>query len=125
LRAALLDVILTKQIEEDPFELLARDEPPKLSALRLHNGTVWRWNRPCYGVNDGVAHLRIEHRSMPSGPSIIDEMANAAFFYGLITALPGECGEIESSAIKPARSGRCALLRRWMGAARERCDIAH
>jgi CBS domain-containing protein/gamma-glutamylcysteine synthetase len=88
-------VILTKQIEEDPFELLARGEPPKLAALRLHNGTVWRWNRPCYGVNDGIAHLRIEHRSMPSGPSIIDEMANAAFFYGLMTALPGECGEIE------------------------------
>jgi len=88
-------VILTKQIEEDPFESLARGEPPKLAALRLHNGTVWRWNRPCYGVNDGIAHLRIEHRSMPSGPSIIDEMANAAFFYGLMTALPGECGEIE------------------------------
>jgi CBS domain-containing protein/gamma-glutamylcysteine synthetase len=88
-------VILTKQIEEDPFELLARGEPPKLAALRLHNGTVWRWNRPCYGVNDGIAHLRIEHRSMPSGPSVIDEMANAAFFYGLMTALPGECGEIE------------------------------
>ena len=88
-------VILTKQIEEDPFELLARGEPPKLAALRLHNGTVWRWNRPCYGINDGIAHLRIEHRSMPSGPSIIDEMANAAFFYGLMTALPGECGEIE------------------------------
>src|SRR4030095_13741333 len=88
-------VILTKQIEEDPFELLARGEAPKLSALRLHNGTVWRWNRPCYGVNDGVAHLRIEHRSMPSGPSIIDEMANAAFFYGLMTALPDEYGEIE------------------------------
>ncbi|HKQ78800.1 MAG TPA: glutamate-cysteine ligase family protein [Blastocatellia bacterium] len=88
-------VLLIKQIEEDAYELLARGELPKLSALRLHNGTVWRWNRPCYGVNDGVAHLRIEHRSIPSGPSIIDEMANAAFFYGLMTALPGEYGEIE------------------------------
>src|SRR5262249_49444553 len=88
-------VILTAQIEEDPFELIARGALPKLSALRLHNGTVWRWNRPCYGVNDGVAHLRIEHRSMPSGPSIIDEMANAAFFYGLMAALPDEYGWIE------------------------------
>jgi CBS domain-containing protein len=88
-------VVLTKQIEEDPFESLARGEPPKLAVLRLHNGTVWRWNRPCYGVNDGVAHLRIEHRAMPSGPSIIDEMANAAFFFGLMTALPDEYGEIE------------------------------
>jgi CBS domain-containing protein len=88
-------VILTRQVEEDPFESLDRGDPPKLSALRLHNGTVWRWNRPCYGVNEGVAHLRIEHRSMPSGPSIIDEMANAAFFYGLMAALPDEYGEIE------------------------------
>src|SRR5262245_14394386 len=86
---------LTKQIEEEPFDSLARAEPPQLAAPRLHNGAVWRWVRPCYGVSDGVAHLRIEHRSMPSGPSIIDEMANAAFFYGLMTALPGECGEIE------------------------------
>jgi CBS domain-containing protein/gamma-glutamylcysteine synthetase len=90
-------VILTKQIEEDPFESLARGEPPKLQALRLHNGTVWRWNRPCYGVNDGVAHLRIEHRSMPAGPSMIDEMANAAFFYGLMTALPEEYSGIEKA----------------------------
>jgi CBS domain-containing protein/gamma-glutamyl:cysteine ligase YbdK (ATP-grasp superfamily) len=88
-------VVLTNQIEEDPFESLARGELPRLSALRLHNGTVWRWNRPCYGVTGGVAHLRIEHRAMPSGPSIIDEMANAAFFFGLMTALPDEYGEIE------------------------------
>ena len=87
-------VILTREIEEDPFESIARGVPPTLSALRLHNGTVWRWNRPCYGVNDGIAHLRIEHRSMPSGPSIIDEMANAAFFYGLMAGLPDEYGDI-------------------------------
>ena len=88
-------VILTTQIDEDPFALLARGELPELAALRLHNGTVWRWNRPCYGVNDGVAHLRIEHRALPAGPTIIDEMANAAFFYGLMTALPAEYGAIE------------------------------
>jgi CBS domain-containing protein/gamma-glutamyl:cysteine ligase YbdK (ATP-grasp superfamily) len=88
-------VVLTRQIDEDPLALLARGELPELTALRLHNGTVWRWNRPCYGVNDGIAHLRIEHRPMPSGPTIIDEMANAALFYGLMTALPSEYGEIE------------------------------
>ncbi len=87
-------VILTRQIDEDPLALLARGELPELAALRLHNGTVWRWNRPCYGVKDGTSHLRIEHRPMPSGPSIIDEMANAAFFYGLMTALHSEYGEI-------------------------------
>jgi CBS domain-containing protein/gamma-glutamyl:cysteine ligase YbdK (ATP-grasp superfamily) len=88
-------VILTRQIDENPLEMLARGELPELTALRLHNGTVWRWNRPCYGVKDGIAHLRIEHRPIPSGPSIIDEMANAAFFYGLMTALPSEYGEVE------------------------------
>jgi len=85
-------VLLTKEIEENPLEMLARGELPRLDALRLHNGTVWRWNRPCYGVKDGVAHLRIEHRAMPAGPSVLDEMANAAFFHGLMAALPEEYG---------------------------------
>ncbi|MBL8206626.1 MAG: CBS domain-containing protein [Blastocatellia bacterium] len=87
-------VVLTKKIEEDSLVVLARGEVPQLSALRLHNGTIWRWNRPCYGVNDGVAHLRIENRVMPAGPSIVDEMANAAFFFGLMTALPEEYGDV-------------------------------
>ncbi|MCI0392699.1 MAG: CBS domain-containing protein [Acidobacteria bacterium] len=116
-------VILTMQIDEDPLALLARGELPELSALRLHNGTVWRWNRPCYGVNNGIAHLRIEHRPMPSGPSIIDEMANAAFFYGLMTALPSEYGGIEklmtfddakSNFFASARYGLKAQLA-WVG----------
>ena len=88
-------VLLTKEIDEDPMEVLARGELPALSALRLHNGTVWRWNRPCYGVKDGVAHLRIEQRTMPAGPSVLDEMANAAFFYGLMMALPAEFGDVD------------------------------
>ena len=61
-------------------------EAPELDALRLHNGTVYRWNRPCYGVNDGKPHLRIENRVLPAGPTIQDEMANAAFFFGLMAA---------------------------------------
>lgn len=81
-------VMLTMEIDEDSLKLLARNETPKLNALRLHNGTVWRWNRPCFGINDGIPHLRIEHRAMPAGPSIPDEMANAALFFGLMTALP-------------------------------------
>jgi CBS domain-containing protein len=116
-------VLLTKEIDEDPLESLARGELPELAALRLHNGTVWRWNRPCYGVSDGVAHLRIEHRSMASGPSIIDEMANAAFFFGLMAALPSEYGEIEklmtfddakSNFFAAARHGLKAQLT-WAG----------
>lgn len=80
--------------DEDPFEVLARGEAPLLSALRMHNGTVWRWNRACYGVADGIAHLRIENRALPSGPTVQDQMANAAFFVGLMIALPQEYGEI-------------------------------
>ena len=74
--------------------MLARGETPSLSALRLHNGTVWRWNRACYGVTDGVPHLRIENRALPSGPTVVDEVANAAFFAGLMAALPQAYGDI-------------------------------
>jgi len=56
-----------------------------LPHLRLHNGTIWRWNRPLLGFDDdGTPHLRIEHRVVPGGPSIIDVIANAAFYFGLI-----------------------------------------
>ncbi len=86
--------IMFAQPDEAPFQVLARGEVPLLSALRMHNGTVWRWNRACYGVADGIAHLRIENRALPSGPTVQDEMANAAFFVGLMVALPQEYGEI-------------------------------
>jgi CBS domain-containing protein len=88
--------IMITQPDEAPFQVLARGETPLLSALRLHNGTVWRWNRACYGVVNGVAHLRIENRALPSGPTVVDEIANAAFFAGLMVALPREYGDITS-----------------------------
>lgn len=60
------------------------DEPlENFSNLRLHNGTLWRWNRPLIGIENGQAHLRIEHRVVPAGPSVLDAIANAAFYYGL------------------------------------------
>ena len=86
--------IMISEPEENPFEVLARGETPSLSALRMHNGTVWRWNRACYGVSEGVPHLRIENRALPSGPTIVDEIANAAFFTGLMVALPPLYGEV-------------------------------
>ncbi|HSD45288.1 MAG TPA: CBS domain-containing protein [Pyrinomonadaceae bacterium] len=86
--------IMFAEPDENPFQVLARGETPSLSALRLHNGTVWRWNRACYGVADGVAHLRIENRALPSGPTIVDEIANAAFFTGLMAAVPKLYGQI-------------------------------
>jgi CBS domain-containing protein len=86
--------IMITQPDEDPFKVLARGEVPMLSALRMHNGTVWRWNRACYGVDQGVAHLRIENRALPAGPTVVDEVANAAFFVGLMLALPPQYGDV-------------------------------
>lgn len=89
-------ILLTQAVEEDSLEILAKGGIPRLSAWRLHNGTIWRWNRPCYGVIDGKPGLRIEARFLPAGPTIADEMANAAFFLGLLTELPEEFGDITS-----------------------------
>ena len=86
--------IMITRPDEDPMQVLARGEIPLLSALRMHNGTVWPWNRACYGVSNGVAHLRIENRALPSGPTTTDEIANAAFFIGLMLSLPTEYGDI-------------------------------
>ncbi len=87
-------VIMTNRPDEDPFAVLERGGVPSLAALRLHNGSIWPWNRACYGVSEGRPHLRIENRALPSGPTVLDEVANAAFFVGLMTALPGEYGEV-------------------------------
>lgn len=86
--------IIIGSLDEPPMDVLARGETPLLSALRVHNGTIWPWNRACYGVRDGVAHLRIENRTLPAGPTTVDEVANTAFFAGLMLALPGEIGSI-------------------------------
>jgi len=80
-------VVLTSEYEEDPVAMVQAGEMPKLKALMLHNGTVYRWNRPCYGVKDNIPHLRIENRVLPSGPSVIDEVANAAFYFGLMSGM--------------------------------------
>jgi len=74
-------------LDEDPMARLDRGEVPELKALRLHNSTIYRWNRACYGVIDGQAHLRIENRVMPAGPSVRDEVANGAFWVGLMVEL--------------------------------------
>ncbi len=72
---------------ENPFDSLTCGKAPHLPELRLHNGTVWRWNRPVYDVQDGQPHLRIENRVLPSGPGALDMTANAAFYLGLVRAL--------------------------------------
>jgi len=79
--------LLPETDDEDPLAALADGRAPKLTELRLHNGTVWRWNRPVYDLVDGVPHLRVENRVLPAGPTVLDLVANAAFFYGAQRAL--------------------------------------
>ncbi len=76
--------------EEDPVEVLHAGSVPTLGELRLHNGTVYRWNRPVYDVMDGRPHLRVENRVLPSGPTVADMMANIAFYFGLVRTLAEE-----------------------------------
>ncbi len=86
--------LLPELSEEDPEVELAAGRIPRLPELRLHNGTVYRWNRPVYDVveTDGVSrpHLRVENRVLPAGPTVTDSMANAAFYYGLLRTLSEE-----------------------------------
>lgn len=87
-------ILLTQAVEENSLEMLADGNIPSLAAWRLHNGTIWRWNRPCYGILNGKPGLRIEARYLPAGPSVIDEMANSAFLLGLLMQMPEEFGDI-------------------------------
>ncbi len=87
-------VLLTQAVDENSLDVLANGGVPRLNAWRMHNGTIWRWNRPCYGIVGGKPGLRIEARYLPAGPSVVDEMANAAFFLGLMMELPNEFGDI-------------------------------
>jgi gamma-glutamyl:cysteine ligase YbdK (ATP-grasp superfamily) len=73
--------------DEDPVLMLERGEVPSLSELRLHNGTIWRWNRPVYDVVHGRPHLRVENRVLPAGPTVVDTLANGAFYAGVVRAM--------------------------------------
>lgn len=88
---ARFQVILSTEIDEDVFQMLRDGETPKLRALNIHNSTVYRWNRPCYGISqvDGksIPHLRIENRIFPAGPSLPDAFANTALWLGLMNGL--------------------------------------
>jgi gamma-glutamyl:cysteine ligase YbdK (ATP-grasp superfamily) len=73
--------------DEDPVEVFERGQAPRLAELTLHNGTIYRWNRPVYAVVNGKPHLRVENRVLPAGPTVADIMANAAFYFGLVRVL--------------------------------------
>lgn len=119
-------LILSARLDEDPLEMFERGEVPALQALCLHNGTVYRWNRPCYGRHAGVAHLRIEARYLPSGPSVADQIANTALWVGLLASLRDDVGDVtrhlsfaeaRESFVAAARHGLDAQLA-WVDSSR-------
>jgi CBS domain-containing protein len=110
--------------QESSLDLLARGEVPRLRAMNLHNGTLYKWNRACYGISEGKPHLRIENRYLSAGPSAIDEMANLAFWAGLMLGMPEECRsawhkhfwfqDVRGNFLKAARNGLTNELT-WFG----------
>ena len=108
--------LLAPDDHADPISELHAGRIPPLAALRLHTGTVWRWNRGCYGItptpDGGVPHLRIENRILPSGPSTTDEIANAALWIGLMRAVPDKYPEISRTMpFEQARANFVAAAR--------------
>ncbi len=115
-------IVLSRDISRSSVAMLKNGQIPKLKALSLHNGTVYRWNRPCYGVGNGKPHVRIENRYIPSGPTIIDQVANFAFWAGLMVGRPSKYNNMQSQMdfrdakgnfVKAARIGKESILR-WM-----------
>lgn len=115
-------VLITTE-EEEPMLLLAEGKIPKLRALNIQNGTVYKWNRACYGITDGKPHLRIENRILPAGPSSVDQVANAAFWLGMMHGIPAKYKQLstmmdfddaKSNFIQAARQGLGAYFR-WPG----------
>lgn len=88
-------VLLSSDQEENSLDLIKKKKVPKLRALQVHNSTVYRWNRPCYGISEnGKPHLRIENRVLPSGPTVLDEVANACFWLGCMVGLANEIDDV-------------------------------
>ena len=109
--------------DEDPLEVLEYGGTPSLHELRLHNGTVWRWNRPVYDVVDAKPHLRVENRVLPAGPTVVDMLANGAFYFGAVQVLAAQerplwsqmsFATAESNFAEAARNGIDAELY-WPG----------
>ncbi|MHC4448512.1 MAG: glutamate-cysteine ligase family protein [Planctomycetota bacterium] len=116
-------VVIASDVGENALDVIEQGETPQLRALCMHNGTVYRWNRPCYGWKDGKAHLRIENRVLPAGPTVIDQVANAAFYYGLMVAFSEQYPDIrkvmqfedaKGNFLAAARHGLKAQFT-WMG----------
>lgn len=115
--------LLTSEFEGNSVDVLKSGRIPELKALNLHNGTVYRWNRVCYGVGGGKPHVRIECRYLPSGPTITDEVANMMFWVGLVIGQSKEYEKIQdkmdfkdvrSNFYKAARYGMQSVFN-WNG----------
>ncbi len=115
-------LLLTSDDLQDAPAVRQAGDVPDLRAIRLHNGTTYTWNRLCYGPGK-TPHLRIECRYLPAGPSAIDEMANFAFWVGLMHAIPANWAEqkefihfktVKNNFIKAARYGLQTMME-WMG----------
>jgi CBS domain-containing protein/gamma-glutamyl:cysteine ligase YbdK (ATP-grasp superfamily) len=117
------NVLIAKENLKDSVQELSEGRMPKLEALSLYNSTIYRWNRPCFGVANNIAHVRIENRYLPAGPSVLDQMANFAFWIGLMMGRPSEFDHMESvmdfrdakaNFIKAARTGKETVMM-WKG----------
>jgi CBS domain-containing protein len=115
--------LITSNFDEDALAELEKGKIPELKALNLHNGTIYKWNRLCYGQNDGIPTLRIENRYIPSGPTVKDEVANALFWVGVMQGIPKKYkelhnkipfNEIKGNFINAARSGIFTYFN-WFG----------
>jgi hypothetical protein len=111
--------LLPELSDEDPGQVLEAGGVPALDEMRLHNGTIYRWNRPIYDIVRGAPHLRVENRVLPAGPSIVDAVANSLFYYGTLRALAREdrpvwtrmsFGAAEENFLAGARDGIDARL---------------
>ena len=108
---------------QSSLEQLASGKIPKLKTLNTHNGTSYKWNRPCYGITGGKPHLRIENRLIPTGPTIADQVANAAFWLGMMNGMPEKYANLhrdmdfhyaKNNFLSAARQGLGAHFR-WPG----------
>jgi len=108
------ETLLTNDEKTNSMKMLEEGEIPPLDALLVHNSTIYKWNRPCYGIYNGKPHFRIENRYLASGPTIPDQVANSAFWYGLMAGMPDkyknipakyEFDDAKTNFLKAARDG--------------------
>ncbi|MEM9545145.1 MAG: CBS domain-containing protein [Bacteroidota bacterium] len=116
-------LLVTSDDLKDSMKVLQKGDIPDLRGIRLHNGTTYTWNRMCYGFSKTKPHLRIECRYLPAGPSAIDEIANFAFWIGLMRCEPKggiefwknqSFKEVKNNFVLAARSGLNTVFR-WYG----------